>query len=107
MEESTMNQQDLAGRCGIYCGECDYRERMNCPGCIQADGNPFWGECQIAKCCTSKHLQHCGYCADLPCDDLNAFAYDAEQGDGGQRILNLEQWAVIGFSQWVQERHGH
>ncbi len=102
-----MNQQDFAGRCGIYCGECEDRERMNCPGCIQAKGNLFWGECLIAKCCIDKHLQHCGYCSDLPCDDLNAFAYHAEQGDGGQRIRNLEQWAVIGFSQWVQERHGH
>ena len=38
-----MNMQDFAANCGIFCGDCDYRERMNCPGCIQARGRPFWG----------------------------------------------------------------
>ena len=99
-----MNLQDLAARCGIYCGECEYREKMNCPGCIQANGKLFWGECQIAICGIGKGLDHCGQCTEFPCDDLKSFAYDKEQGDEGQRIRNLEAWNLQGFENWVQGR---
>ena len=99
-----MNMQDFAANCGIFCGDCDYRERMNCPGCIQARGRPFWGECRIAACCIGKGLDHCGQCATFPCDDLKSFAYDAEQGDDGQRIRNLKAWNQQGFESWLRSR---
>ena len=99
-----MNLLGFAARCGIYCGECEYREEMSCPGCIKAAGKPFWGECIIAACCVGKGLDHCGLCADFPCEDLKSFAYDEEQGDDGQRIRNLEAWTVQGFDVWVRGR---
>ena len=81
----------MTARCGLICADCDYREKMNCPGCVEADGKMFWGECQIAKCCVEKGHAHCGECDDFPCDDGKRFAYDKDQGDDGQRIRNLEQ----------------
>ena len=51
----------VESRCGILCGECGYREQMNCGG--------------------------------FPCDLLNMFAYDKEQGDNGKRIEQCRKWA--------------
>lgn len=51
----------------------------------------FWGDCPIAKCNLDKKLQNCSKCPDFPCELLNKFAYDKEQGDNGQRIENLRK----------------
>ena len=99
-----MDLHYFAARCGLYCGECEYREELNCPGCIQAKGVLFWGECQIALCCLGKGLAHCGSCPDFPCDELKQFAYDEEHGDGGQRIRNIEAWNQQGFENWVKSK---
>ncbi len=78
-----------AARCGIHCDDCDYREKTNCPGCHEAKGEMFWGQCELAKCSMEKELDHCGQCEDFACDLLKSFAYHEEQGDDGQRIENL------------------
>ena len=96
--------KEYAARCGIYCGECEFREETHCLGCVGMEGKLFWGECPLARCCTGKGLQHCGQCADFPCDKLKAFAYDSAHGDGGQRIRNLEAWNAQGFEAWAQGR---
>jgi hypothetical protein len=99
-----MDLKDFAARCGLFCGDCDYRERMSCPGCIQAKGQPFWGACQIALCCTGRELDHCGQCPSFACDDLKRFAYDEEHGDDGRRIRNLEAWNQQGVEGWLRSR---
>jgi len=99
-----MADSRFAARCGIYCGECDYRESTGCPGCIEAGGRMFWGTCRVAACCIEKDLSHCGECELFPCDQLRAFANDPEQGDGGRRIRQLEAWNDIGFRAWLERR---
>jgi hypothetical protein len=90
MEDTTM----VESRCGILCCECEYREQMNCGGCLLID-KPFWGDsCPVKSCCESRDLAHCGLCADFPCDLLKQFAYDKEQGDDGKRIEQCRKWAV-------------
>lgn len=79
-------------RCGILCSECSYREQMGCKGCVSID-KPFWGEsCLLKSCCEDKSHGHCGECNDFPCDLLNQFAYDKEQGDDGKRIGQCRAW---------------
>ncbi len=95
---------EMAARCGIYCGDCDYREKMNCPGCNKAEGKIFWGECKLAKCSISKGIVNCSECSDLPCAMLTEFSYDKEQGDNGKRIENLEAWKNIGFDKWLESK---
>lgn len=82
----------VESRCGIKCSECGYREKMQCAGCL-AINNPFWGDCPVKSCCEGRVHSHCGQCRELPCDLLNGFAYDKEQGDGGKRIENCRSWA--------------
>jgi len=83
----------IESRCGILCSECEYKEPMNCGGCVNID-KPFWGNiCPVKECCESKINKHCGLCADFPCTLLNQFAYDEKQGDGGKRIKQCRAWS--------------
>lgn len=79
--------------CGTYCEECEWKEQVNCKGCKANQGNLFWGECDKAKCCIEKHFEHCGKCAQMPCDKLAALFADSEHGDNGSRLMNLKNWA--------------
>ncbi len=79
-------------RCGILCGECNYRGQMNCAGCVHIQ-KPFWGEaCPVKACCEERGYAHCGECEDFPCGLLKQFAYDEAQGDGGKRIEQCRCW---------------
>lgn len=83
----------IESRCGIVCGECDYREKMNCRGCVSID-MPFWGErCPLKDCCEKRALENCGFCAEFPCELLNKYAFDKEHGDEGKRIKQCAAWA--------------
>lgn len=80
-------------RCGILCGECEYRLQPGCKGCTQIT-KPFWGDaCPMKNCCEEKNLDHCGLCEEFPCALLNQFAYDPKQGDDGKRIRQCAAWA--------------
>ena len=84
-------------RCGLLCEGCTFRESHGCTGCIAINGNPFWGECPVAKCCHGKGSGHCGECPDLPCDILREFPCgDSEHCDkpAGVRIEIIRAWAT-------------
>ena len=82
----------VESRCGILCNQCDYREKVNCEGCVTIT-KPFWGDaCPVKSCCEEKEHKHCGECNNFPCDLLNQFAYNKEQGDDGKRIEQCEKW---------------
>ena len=84
----------VESRCGLRCSECEYRERMGCPGCTKME-KPFWGDsCPVKSCCENKAQRHCGECGSFVCSQLNDFAYDAEQGDDGARIEQCRRWGA-------------
>ena len=78
--------------CGAYCGVCEWREKVGCGGCRASAGRLFWGECNKAKCCIEKGLEHCGQCAEMPCQKLRELFDDPEHGDQGARLRNLQNW---------------
>ena len=83
----------IESRCGIVCSACEYRDKMKCKGCVKIT-KPFWGDqCPVKACCESKKLENCGLCSNFPCQLLNKFAYDKEQGDNGKRIEQCRAWA--------------
>lgn len=82
----------IESRCGINCSQCNYKEEINCRGCIFID-IPFWGDsCPLKDCCEKKDYMHCGECSEFPCEVLKQFAYDKEQGDNGKRIEICKKW---------------
>ena len=84
----------IESRCGILCGQCQYREQMGCPGCVNID-KPFWADaCPVKACTEGKTHAHCGQ--NFPCQLLNQFAYDEKQGDGGKRIEQCRLWKGAG-----------
>ena len=90
--------RELIARCGAYCGDCEWREKMNCLGCQMTNGTMFWGECSVAKCSIEKGIEHCGLCSSLPCDTLQEAFDQPEHGDNGERLANLKTWARGGDS---------
>ena len=84
----------IKSRCSIVCEpkKCKEAFGFECAGCPNIAAAP-WGECGVKKCCEEKGLEHCGSCNDFPCDLLNSFAYDKEQGDDGARIEQCRKWA--------------
>lgn len=37
--------------CGINCDTCKFKDDNGCKECIANEGNMFWGECDLYKCC--------------------------------------------------------
>lgn len=84
----------IESRCGLLCNKCEYKEQVNCKGCLNID-KPFWGEvCPVKSCCENKEYEHCGMCLEFPCTLLLQFSYDEKQGDNGQRIEQCKQWCL-------------
>ncbi len=82
----------IESRCGIVCSECTFHKDSTCEGCLNIT-KLFWGDQCPVKSCAEEHKHDCcGRCVHFPCDILNAFSYDKEQGDNGLRIENCKQW---------------
>ena len=117
MNDAVQNTIKVQSRCGLCCDTCGFKESHGCGGCIETNGNPFHGECPVAKCCQDKNYNHCGECENLPgpcsepdceirshdacvacdkttCGQLYAYSYaDLEHGDKGERIERCKLWA--------------
>ena len=81
------------GMCGAYCGGCDWKVKTGCLCCQHHKGDMFYGTCEVAVCCSSKNLLHCGLCPKVPCDILQLAFDHPEHGDNGERLANLKAWA--------------
>jgi len=70
----------LAAPCGEYCGICPHYEK-ECEGCSIHKGHPSWGECKLYTCVSKRGIEHCGLCADFPCDfQIGYFDPDNPEG---------------------------
>lgn len=79
--------------CGLCCADCEFREKMNCKGCVASQGQPFHGECPVARCAMERKRGFCGECPDFPCQLLQDYSNDPEHGDTpkGARISRCSQ----------------
>ena len=94
----------IESRCGLHCAGCSFKESHGCKGCVETNGVPFYGECDIAVCCQDKGLSHCGECGVIPCKALYEYSYlDPEHGDNppGARVRTCRDWAAeSGKQRW-------
>ena len=89
-EKGTVTFRKQGGRysvCGIDCSACKFRTEQSCPGCQAVEGKPFWGECDLYRCNGEKGQEHCGKCAQFPCETLKEWAAE----ENGERIDNLRK----------------
>lgn len=90
-----MNDINLVGKCGLYCGACtiyraerdnrDWRdelalgfncspEKVKCNGCGSLT-NECWGsECKIVKCVNVKGYKYCYECDEYKSDNCSKFS---------------------------------
>ena len=60
-------------RCGIACTGCGRKAKVGCTGCATME-KPYWGgDCGVKTCCEERGYDHCGQCADFPCEMLANF----------------------------------
>ncbi len=95
---------NLATPCGSYCGECSYYKN-DCAGCGYVKGKPFWGECRFYSCVREKGVEHCGLCAEFPCD-YYLTTFDPKEGQWRvfYRAGQLAYRKKIGTRAWLEER---
>ena len=74
-------------RCGIDCDACAYKAGQNCQGCQKIQGTVFWGKCDLYHCNEEKKQEHCGQCAQFPCEKLKQWA----SSENSERIDNLKK----------------
>lgn len=86
--------QQMMGKCGTYCGDCEWIESTGCQGCQANAGKPFWGTCQVAVCAIEKGVYHCGLCSEVPCEKLIEAYQTPGHEDHGERLANLRNWAA-------------
>lgn len=83
----------IRSRCGLDCEICENRKELDCPGCMSLEEGNWAGDCDVKQCCEESQLEHCGLCPWFPCDLLRNTAFDPDEGDDGERLITLKQWA--------------
>ena len=124
-----MNNRNLVGRCGLYCGACiiyraykdseELREKISkdndcdpedvkCEGCQSNNDkwnkDEMWGEsCDIVKCLDSKGLTYCYECDNHPdCQKYDEWA-DIFSKDGEDIRNNLEMIEEGKIDDWLKK----
>jgi hypothetical protein len=105
----------LAAACGLYCGDCEYLGE-GCRGCNSALGRPFWTEqfgvavCPLYDCSVNqKGLEHCGLCADFPCQTFDSMRDPSMSDEEAERSLDKKKKDLltrkeIGTLAWLEQR---
>lgn len=73
--------------CGKICSECNHKEKLNCPGCLNGPGSRFGGRCEISTCVQSKGHSTCDTCGfNNTCSKFRSAEWMPEK-----RIKNMEE----------------
>lgn len=96
--------------CGKSCDECKFKEQLNCPGCKAGPGAPYYGDCELARCCREKGHEDCTTCTDhlycttlkrkkhMPEERIEKLAAKAEaDARNAERAPFLGKWFTILF----------
>jgi ribosomal protein L40E len=108
----------LDSYCGIYCGACLCNivkengtieetakklkrsiEQLTCTECKTA----LHQDCCFVTCCTSKDLNNCSECSEMPCAEITKFANDGYKHHATV-IPNLMRIREIGLDEWLKEQ---
>jgi hypothetical protein len=127
MEVLSLVDEDLVGRCGLFCGACgiyraykdggEYRQRLagffkcppekvRCEGC-QTLTQECWGnDCKIVRCLNAKGLSFCYECSDFEnhsCEKFEKFCEDYLKEDDVDLRANLARIKAGEVDEWLKE----
>ena len=110
-----MENNNLASRCGVYCGACrsyllqkkDLFEekgyKRGCKGCIAQDKNCAF----LKKGCKplrTKEIEYCYECEKMPCDQLRRVSNPYKVKYNVDIVGNLKRMKEIGVELWLEEQ---
>jgi len=102
----TVEEINLAGCCGLYCGLCPRFQSTapsKCQGCKILCQTL---SCKIYNCCVKKKgLATCAECDDFPCEKNNPAAHQYEYFVTHKPcISNLCRIKEVGLEPWLEEQ---
>ena len=104
-----MEESDLAGVCGLYCGLCprfQSKARSRCLGCQLGEQHSY---CSVYRCCvTRRGLFTCADCDEYPCERLLRVLGVEEGLDSfishKPALLNLDRIREVGLEAYLGEQ---
>ncbi len=115
MTHQNSHELNLAGPCGLYCGNCrHYLARTKgllkekhlkdgCKGCRIQDKKCAWvkRDCALLR---KKQITFCFECKDFPCANLEKLSQRHLRDENISLIDNLQRIKNIGTIQWLREQ---
>ena len=104
-----MEESDLAGVCGLYCGLCprfQSKARSRCLGCQLGEQHSY---CSVYRCCVTKRgLFTCAGCDEYPCERLLRVLGVEEGLDSfishKPALPNLDRIREVGLEIYLEEQ---
>lgn len=119
-----MKNRQLAGICGLYCGNCViYRafhdndsevisgiacslgigkEEVRCCGCRSDSGDCWTHDCEFKACSAKKGIDSCGFCDEFPCKLVMGFNADSIP-QHHKALGNLKKIKANGIDAWLAD----
>ena len=85
------SQNELVGKCGIFCGTCRLYVLTKCRGCLDLPAGKE-AKCSFYKCVENKRIDSCGNCQDFPCLEH----YGSEQVYAKRKLLDWKMREIAG-----------
>jgi len=103
---SIMEEFNLAGCCGLYCGLCPRFQSTAPSRCSGCKIICLTISCKIYNCCVKKRgLATCAECDDFPCEKNNPEAHQYEYFVTHKPcISNLHRIKEVGLETWLAEQ---
>lgn len=110
-----MEENNLAGRCGAYCGACrsyllqkkslfeEKGYKRGCKGCKVQDKNCAFVK-KGCKALRNKEIEYCFECEKMPCERLTSINNRYKSKYNVNFLDNLNRMKEIGVDQWLEEQ---
>lgn len=100
----TVEEINLAGCCGIFCGLCTKYQSKSPSRCIGCRSGEQHSWCSIYRCCvTKKGLTTCAECEEYPCERYSRRGWGTDQWSRtAQESLNSIR--ETGMEDWLEKQ---
>lgn len=100
---NALEEINLAGCCGIFCGLCTKYQSTapsRCIGCRLGEQHSW---CSIYRCCVKKGFTTCAECEEYPCERYSRRGWGTDQLSRTAQE-SLDSIKKIGMKDWLEEQ---